>query len=133
MGGQPVSYAINSTQTGWRAINSQADLLPGETYSDTQPALPTTAPTVSDFENAVQTWLDAGAQAWRYESILSAASYANSTVQQFKNEALALIAWRDNVWNNCYGILAAVQGGTQPMPASPAALIATLPQQPARP
>jgi hypothetical protein len=34
-----MSYAINSTNTSWRAINSQEDLLPGETYSETQPQL----------------------------------------------------------------------------------------------
>jgi hypothetical protein len=39
MGGQPVSYAINSTATGWRSVNSAADLLPGETFSDTQPVI----------------------------------------------------------------------------------------------
>ena len=34
-----MGYAINSTNTGWRAIDSKADLLPGETYSATQPVL----------------------------------------------------------------------------------------------
>lgn len=32
-------YAINSTNTGWRAVDSEADLLQGETYSETQPVL----------------------------------------------------------------------------------------------
>jgi len=128
-----VSYAINATKDGWRAVNSQADLLPGETYSDTQPVLSAPAPTVTDFENAVQAWLDAGAKAWRYESILSAASYANSTVPQFAAEAHALIAWRDQVWSSCYATLASVQAGTQATPASPADLIATLPAQPTHP
>jgi hypothetical protein len=32
-------YAINSTGTGWRAIESEEDLLPGETISLTQPVL----------------------------------------------------------------------------------------------
>lgn len=88
---------------------------------------------IANYEAAVQAHLDAFAATWRYESILSAASYANSTVQQFKNEALALIAWRDSVWNSCYATLAAVQAGTQPMPASPAAFVATLPAEPAHP
>lgn len=34
-----MSYAINQTATGWRAINSIEDLLPGEVYSETQPVL----------------------------------------------------------------------------------------------
>ena len=33
-----MSYAINSTNTGWRSINSAEDLLEGETFSDVQPA-----------------------------------------------------------------------------------------------
>lgn len=34
-----MSYAINSTNTGWRAVNSQADLVVGETFSATLPVL----------------------------------------------------------------------------------------------
>lgn len=34
-----MGYAINSTRTGWRAVDSEADLLTGETYSATQPVL----------------------------------------------------------------------------------------------
>lgn len=98
-----------------------------------QTPAPTQAQIIASYEDAVQAHLDAFAATWRYESILSAASYANSTVAQFKAEALAMIAWRDAVWNSCYTTLAAVQAGTQPMPASPAAFIATLPMDPARP
>ena len=89
-------------------------------------------PSVADFESAVQLHLDQFANTWQYESILSAASYANSTNTQFKNEALALIAWRDAVWTSCYSTMAAVQGGTQAMPTI-AGLLASLPSAPARP
>lgn len=34
-----MSYAINPAGDGWRAVNSKADLLPGETYSDAVPVL----------------------------------------------------------------------------------------------
>ena len=117
-------YALPPVAIGWT--------FDGVNFAAPVPPSPP-APTVTDFENAVQNWLDAGAKAWRYESILSAASYANSTVTQFKNEALALIAWRDAVWNACYTTLAAVQTGTQAAPVSTAALIATLPAQPTQP
>lgn len=98
-----------------------------------QPPAPTLNQIIARFTDAVQAHLDAFAATWRYESILSAASYANSTVPQFKSEALALVAWRDQVWNACYIALAAVQAGTQSMPTSPTAFIATLPAIPARP
>jgi hypothetical protein len=34
-----MSYAINPTNTGWRAINSVSDLLEGESFSSVQPVL----------------------------------------------------------------------------------------------
>ena len=91
------------------------------------------AQTEAAYESGVQGWLDAGAQAWKYESILSAASYVASTNAQFKAEAAALIGWRDAVWTSCYAALSAVQAGTTAMPTSLTAFIATLPAQPTRP
>ena len=66
-------------------------------------------------------------------TLLAGATYATSTVPQFKAEALALVAWRDQVWAQCYIELASVQAGTQAMPASPEAFIATLPAVPVKP
>ena len=93
----------------------------------------TLAQLVVQYTGAVQAHLDSFAQTWRYESILSAASYATSTVPAFQAEAQALIAWRDQVWNSCYTTLASVEAGTAPMPASTEALVATLPATPTRP
>jgi hypothetical protein len=90
-------------------------------------------PTIMDFENAVQLYLDSYAQSWKYESILSAATYLNSTNIQYQKEAAALIPWRDQVWSNCYITLAAVEANTMPMPSNTATFISTLPQPPARP
>lgn len=125
---------------GYELDGSQDHLIPAdyrlatdaELYAHQHPT-PTLDQIVASYESAVQAHLDTFAGTWRYESILSAASYANSTVGQFKAEALALIAWRDAVWNSCYTTLSAVQAGTQAMPASPAAFIAILPAAPARP
>jgi hypothetical protein len=94
---------------------------------------PTVDQLLIDFENAVQSYLDSFAKTWRYESILSAATYVTSTITQFKNEAKALIAWRDQVWNSCYTTLEGVQAGTTPIPVSVDAFIATLPAAPSRP
>lgn len=96
-------------------------------------ATPTFAEVVSVYNNAVQAHLDSFAASWRYVSILSAASYANSTIPQFQAEAQALILWRDQTWLSCYNTLAAVEAGIEPMPESPEALIATLPAAPDRP
>jgi hypothetical protein len=88
---------------------------------------PTFAQQVSAYEAAVQKVLDDYAALMRYESILSMASYVNSTNSQFKSEATAAIAWRDTVWASCYATLAAVQAGTQAMPSSITVFLATLP------
>lgn len=34
-----MGYAINSEQTGWRYVESEADVVLGETYSEAQPIL----------------------------------------------------------------------------------------------
>lgn len=97
------------------------------------PSALSTAQTIAIYEAALQGVLDAGAQAWGYDSVISAASYAASTNAQFKAEAAALIAWRDAVWVWAAAQLAAIQGGTQAMPTTAAAFIAQMPAQPARP
>lgn len=126
-----MSYAINSTNTGWRAIGSQADLLPGETYSDTQPVLTVTPAQIeAQYNAAIQSMLDAYAQSMRYDSMLSMSTYVTSTNAQFKAEATAAVAWRDAVWASAYATLAAVQAGTQQMPASVQAFLSTMPAHP---
>lgn len=60
--------------------------------------------TIQEYENAAQKNLDFVAQSWGYDSLVAAASYANSTNPQFKAEAEALIAWRDNLWDTAYTI-----------------------------
>lgn len=79
------------------------------------------------YELIAQENLDAIAQSWGYSSIVSAASYANSTNAQFKAEAEALIAWRDTYWTQAYTI----EAGT--LPATAEAFVAELPAAPIKP
>lgn len=85
------------------------------------------------YEGAAQALLDSTAQAWGYDSAVSACSYGLSTVPQFKAEAQALLAWRDALWQAAYALEAQVVAGSVPLPASPAAFLALLPPAPARP
>jgi hypothetical protein len=94
---------------------------------------PTTAQIITNYESAAQIRLDSVAQSWGYDSLVSAASYASSTVAQYKADALSLIAWRDAVWQKAYEIELSVKAGTQTMPATPADFVALLPAPPARP
>lgn len=51
-----------------------------------------------------------------YDNILTLMSYTNSSNPQWKAEADVFIAWRDSVFEYCYGVLYQVQNGQIPMP-----------------
>lgn len=88
---------------------------------------------IAQYEYAAQETLDSVAQSWGYDSLLSAASYVNSTVAQYKADAAALLAWRDTFWQSAYTLEASVTAGTQSLPATASAFIALLPPSPTRP
>ena len=85
-----------------------------------QPELPPEPPTPEqlqrEFTAAIQQRLDAFAQTRNYDGILSACTYATSTVAKFKAEGQYCVDARDATWSTCYAILGAVQAGTRPMP-----------------
>jgi hypothetical protein len=96
------------------------------------PAVETPDDVRSRYEAAAQSWLDATARAWGYDSVISAASYATSGVAQYKADAQALIGWRDALWQAAYTIDVSVKNG-QAAPATAADFLAMLPAAPARP
>jgi len=83
--------------------------------------------TVDSCNAFAQIQLEKVAQEWGYNSIVSAASYVNSTNTQFKAEAEALIEWRDKVWAETYTIKA------ENLPATADAFFALLPKAPIKP
>lgn len=99
----------------------------------TTPPAPTPAQIAASYSAAGQSLLDSTAQAWQYNDIASAATYANSTIPKFKDEAGALILWRDQFWSAAGQLEANVLAGTTPMPATVAAFLALMPAVPARP
>lgn len=66
---------------------------------------------------ATQRRLDAFAQTRGYDSILSAATYATSTIPQFQAEGQYAVNVRDLTWSCLYQMLAEVQAQTKTMPA----------------
>lgn len=66
----------------------------------------------------VQDRLDNFAKTRNYDSILSAATYATSTVPKFAAEGQYAVVARDQAWAVLYQILADVQAGTRPVPTS---------------
>ena len=79
------------------------------------------------FTAAIQQRLDDFARTRNYDSILSACTYATSTVAKFKTEGQACVNLRDATWAAAYQILADVQAGDRPMPTSIADIEADLP------
>lgn len=61
--------------------------------------------------------LDDFARTRNYDNILSACTYATSTVPKFRQEGQYCVNARDNTWATLYTILAEVQAGTRPMPS----------------
>ena len=76
---------------------------------------------------SAQNFLNAGAQSWGYDSILSAISYAASNISQYKTEGQLLSDWRDAVWTKAYTI----ETGTLPKTIDDfLALLPAMPQKP---
>jgi hypothetical protein len=90
------------------------------------PPPPSPQEIIAQYTAAVQSRLDTFFQSRGYDGILSAATYATSSVLKFQAEGQYAVAARDATWAKCYEILAAVEGGTSPMPTE-AELLAELP------
>lgn len=84
------------------------------------------APTIKEYQDAVQAMLDAKARERNYDGILSLCSYITSTNLAFAAEAAAGVAGRDAAWSTCYQALADVQNNLRPAPTV-AALLAEIP------
>lgn len=85
-------------QSAGQEITADAQGQPAATAA---PA-PTRADLLTLGSRAVQAILDAKVQERDYDSIESACSYASSTVGVWQGEAVALAAWRDQVWQWFY-------------------------------
>lgn len=82
---------------------------------------------IKSFTAAIQYRLDAFAQTRGYDNMLSACTYATSGQAQFKAEGQRCVALRDTTWAAAYTILAQVDAGTRPMPATLADIEGDLP------
>lgn len=87
----------------------------------------TPAQTQARFVAAIQGRLDEFARTRNYDSILSACTYASSSVAKFMAEGMRAVELRDQTWAAAYEILAQVQAGTRPMPAGISDIEADLP------
>lgn len=77
---------------------------------------------------ATQARLDTFANTRNYDGILSACTYASSAVPKFQSEGQYCVNARDNTWAALYTLMADVQAGTTPMPATIDEVVALLPE-----
>ena len=80
------------------------------------PPPPTADQIIAQYTSGVQQHLDTFAQTRNYDGIMSACTYATSTVPKFASEGQYAVEVRDATWAKCYEILAAVEAGSRPMP-----------------
>lgn len=71
----------------------------------------------AEIVNSVQKRLDDFAITRNYDGILSACTYATSTVPKFAAEGQYCVEARDTAWDRLYQILAEVEAGTRPVPS----------------
>lgn len=71
--------------------------------------------------------LDAFAKTRNYDGILSACTYATSTIPKFQTEGQHCVNLRDATWTKLYQILDEVQAQTRPMPSGYADVEGELP------
>jgi hypothetical protein len=76
---------------------------------------------------ATQSRLDTFARTRNYDGILSACTYATSTITKFQVEGQYCVNMRDATWMVLYSIMDAVEAGTRPMPSGYADIESDLP------
>jgi len=97
-----------AAQAQGQVIVADAD---GKPVARPRPA-PTPAQSATLLSQALQAHVDGAARALGYDSAVAAISYADEpSVPKYQAEALALRAWRSQVWAAAEPLLAAVAGG----------------------
>lgn len=80
------------------------------------PPAPTLQGLRTQYTSAIQQRLDEFARTRNYDGIMSACTYATSTIPQFAAEGQRCVALRDATWTTGYAILADVEAGNRPVP-----------------
>lgn len=113
-------------------ITEQGDIEEGWDYDGvnfTPPVIkqPTPEEIMTSIVGATQARLDAFAKTKNYDGILSACTYATSTVAKFQAEGQYCVQMRDATWSKLYEIIAEVESGVRVPPTSFADIESELP------
>lgn len=83
----------------WRVVNA------AHVPTEPEPTPPTPEDMLDAARSAIDAHVEAQARALMYNSAAHIAGYAASTVPQWRAEALAFVAWRDQVWLTAVAML----------------------------
>lgn len=88
-------------EAGWILNNGQleAPVIPPKTQEEI----------LEEYKDRMQSHVDLKAQEKNYKNGFTCATYTNSTNAQWKAEADAFIAWRDDVWEYAIGVQTQVE------------------------
>jgi hypothetical protein len=127
--GLPDATASFAASMGWVRSDTaeMGDLYDPGTGKFSKPVAPAVPVTLEQVRIAVQERLDAWARTRNYDGILSACTYATSSVAKFRAEGQAAVDARDATWARCYEILTEVDAGTRPAPTDMADVLDDLP------
>lgn len=97
---------------------------PDDTWA---PPVPTTDEIIARMTKQIQQRLDNFARTRNYDGILSACTYATSTLPKFQSEGQYCVQKRDETWAAGYTLMEEVLAGQRPIPASIADIESELP------
>lgn len=102
----------------WVDITSNANVEVGDVFDGVNFSKPvSTIDVKSEIVRNTQARLDAWAATRAYDGILSACTYATSSVPRFQREGQDAVNARDATWAALYTIMGKVQAGELPMPS----------------
>lgn len=113
--GEVFAYETSAERQQWGAPEL-VEMTPAEISEHLNPSPPTLQEMMTQYTIAIQQRLDDFARTRNYDGILSACTYATSTIPKFAAEGQRCVALRDATWAAGYAILAEVEAGNRPIP-----------------
>lgn len=110
------TYAVRKDGLGWRAINTEEALMPGEIVSDVQPDM-SPGMLLAAYETAIDARLDQFAQTRGYRDGDRLACFRNSSNTTWAAEADRFIELRDLTWTKFISISDDVTSGKREVPS----------------
>ena len=98
------------------------------TFAPAVPPSPTPEQIIASLTAQIQKRLDDFAKTRNYDGILSACTYATSTVPKFATEGQYCVQARDATWAAGYALMDEVLAGTRPVPTSISDIESELPE-----